>query len=409
MKNIHGGFATLYLILLMLFLLVSIAGSSFFLISVQQRVSRTTQNSLQAYWAGEAGVEDAIYRIKTLLPYAESYTVPVASTQTTVTVAALGTSRTVRAEGQERTSSRALETVLNVSTSSVSFFYGVHVGSSGLSMGNGSTVVGNVFSNGDISGSGDDQSTITGTAMVAGSSDIEDITIQGDAYANELENCTVGGIAHYFNDIDGCTATSTQQLLQQVEPEDFPVTQEQIDAWKAVALAGGTQGSMSLGNGSQLTIGPKKVDGSFSTGNSSTITIAGTVWVTGAFSMGNTAIVQLGSGYGVASGVLIIDGAVSFGNGVILRGSGQAGSKLLIVSLRTGTAFSLGNTGTGDIFYAPNGTITIGNGFIAEEVTGKGLIVGNSATITYESGLANENFSSGPGGAFEVQSWKEVE
>lgn len=53
-------------------------------------------------------------------------------------------------------------------TSSVSFHYGVQVGEGGLTMGSGAKVGGNIYSNGSISGSGANHSTITGDAFVAG-------------------------------------------------------------------------------------------------------------------------------------------------------------------------------------------------------------------------------------------------
>lgn len=403
------GFTLLYIILILLALALASGGIIGAITLASQRVSRSFVMSAQAFYAAESGLEDAAYRIKNLLPYSPSYTIPVGSSTATVTVNPQGVARIVNSKGERQTNARSVEAVLSVSTSSVSFFYGVQAGTSGLTMGNSSTVAGNVFSNGDIHGDGADKSTIAGTAQAAGSSDIKDIKINGNAHGDELEDCIVGGTAFYFDEIEDCATGSRQALAQQIQPQGFPISQSQIDEWKTDAAAGGTQGGASYGNSAQATLGPKKIDGSLSAGNNAVITLRGTVWITGAMTLGNTAVIQLDPGYGQTSGVLIVDGAVSFGDGAILRGSGQAQSKLLIISLSGGTAFSLGNSGTGDIFYASNGTISAGNGFIAKEVTGKGLSVGNSATVTYESGLADTQFSAGPGATFRVQTWKEIE
>jgi hypothetical protein len=61
------------------------------------------------------------------------------------------------------------------------------------------------------------------------------------------------------------------------------------------------------------------------------------------------------------------------------------------------------------IAYAPNGTITVNGGASLKEATGYRIVVTGGSDITYESGLTNNNFSSGPSGTWGVNSWKEVE
>lgn len=409
-NNKQSGFALLYATVLVTAVSLAIVSSIAFLSLSERRIVRQNQESSQALFAAESGLEDAVYRIKNLLPYSPAYTLQVGLSSADVAVTTEGTIRTVESSGSEKSNTRKLELILDISTENVSFFYGVQVGTQGLNMGNGSTVSGNVFSNGDVVGNGANQSTIVGTAQAAGSSSIEDVKVQGDAYADRLEDCDITGTAYYFTSMNDCSVGSSQQLGEQVQPQSFPITQVQIDVWKAEAEAGGTQGTTSYGNNAQVNLGPKKINGSFSIGNFGTITLGGTVWITGAMSMGNSLTIQLDPSYGGTSGVLILDGPVSFGNGVIARGSGQAESKLMVLSLYgSGTAITLGNTGNGDIFYAPNGIIAIGNGFVAEEITANGIVVGNNATLTYEQGLANIKFSSGPGAGFDVTSWKEKE
>ena len=45
----------------------------------------------------------------------------------------------------------------------------------------------------------------------------------------------------------------------------------------------------------------------------------------------------------------------------------------------------------------------------AKEATAYGITMDNNATITYESGLADMTFSSGPGGGYDISAWKEIE
>jgi hypothetical protein len=66
------------------------------------------------------------------------------------------------------------------------------------------------------------------------------------------------------------------------------------------------------------------------------------------------------------------------------------------------------NVGT-VIIYGSRGQVHLNNTAGAKEVTGYKIFLDNNASITYESGLANANFTSGPGGGFNIPSWKEIE
>ncbi len=404
------GFVIFYTVLLVLAITLAIAGSMYFITFSNQKIARNAVFSSQAEYAAESGLEDATYRIKNSLPYSSPYSLLVGSAQTTIMITTIGPTKTVESDGQEQNRIRKNQAVLAISSSNISFHYGIQVGSQGISLGQGSSVVGNIFSNGDISGGGKTKSTITGTAQAAGNGQIENITVNGDAYADKFSSCSIGGQASYVSSISNCGASSTVHASQQLAPQDFPISQDQITAWKNTAAAGGTVSGYALGNTASGTLGPKKVNGNITLGNGSTLTITGIVWVTGTLNLGNTDTIQLDPGYGAASGVLILDGSASIGNGVTLKGSGQQGSELMILSTYgTGTALHIGNTQSAGLFYAPNGIINMGNGVNAIELTAQGINAGNNATITYQTGLANTNFSSGPGGSFQVLSWKEIQ
>jgi hypothetical protein len=72
-------------------------------------------------------------------------------------------------------------------------------------------------------------------------------------------------------------------------------------------------------------------------------------------------------------------------------------------------AIEVQNTSSAPIYYAPHGSVEIHNSAALKEVTAYKLEIRNSATVTYDSGLANVNFSSGPAGGYEIIHWKEVE
>lgn len=395
-----------------LFLLVISTALLFSFSSValkETNVSRIDVNGKQSYFLAEAGIEDLVWRIGNGRQYSPSQTVTLGGMSAVVTVNALGTTRTVEATGNISSAVRKTRTVLTTGTG-VSFVYGVQVGDFGLEMGNNSSVVGNVYSNGDIRGGGAANSTITDTAISAGNHTIRDIRVNLDAYASTFQNCRIDGVAHYVTSTSGCTFTTVVRDASPQPPSSFPITQNQIDGWKDDAEAGGTLNGYSLGNNSSVSLGPKKINGNITFGNNSVLTLTGTLWVTGTLVMGNDVTIKLDPiTYGTASGLMIIDGSVDLGNTAALQGSGQSGSYLMVLSTYgPGDAINLGNSASGAILYAPNGVIDVGNNLNLREATARGLDVGNNALITYEAGLANVNFSSGPSGGWNIQSWNEV-
>ena len=136
------------------------------------------------------------------------------------------------------------------------------------------------------------------------------------------------------------------------------------------------------------------------------LTLTGTVWVTGSITASNGSIIKLDSSYGSLSGVLLAGtdgssstGAVTFSNNSEARGSGTAGSYMLVLSQRNNTssaAITQANNAASAILYAHEGVIEISNNATMKEVTAYKVHLSNGAVVSYESGLANVNFSSGP-------------
>ena len=72
-------------------------------------------------------------------------------------------------------------------------------------------------------------------------------------------------------------------------------------------------------------------------------------------------------------------------------------------------AIRVQNSSSASIYYAPHGAIRIKNNTSLKEVTAYKLTLENSATVTYESGLQNVQFSAGPTGGYDVKYWKRTE
>lgn len=409
-KNMNKGFATLYLVLLIMFFMAAITASSFMLVSWQQRTWRNTQNSVQAYWAAEAGIEDALLRLKNSLGWINpiSFNVGEAIATTTITETSPGANLVV-AQGNDTSRIRKIQTVFELTGTTPTFFYGAQIGDGGLQMDNLSKVIGNVFSNGSIIAESGSQ--ITGTATTAGTGKkIEKAAILQNAFADICKDSTVTGVLH-ANSQTGCTFGSFVLLGTPPSSVPLPISSEEIQEWKDTAQAGGTiTGGYELGGSDTATLGPKKIVGNLEIEDSAVLTLSGTLWVTGNVNVKNSARVKLASSYGVTSGAIVADGTITLENNSISEGSGNPKSYLIYLSTNSSNpALVIKNNAIADIVYTSQGWVEVQNNAQLVEVTGYGMHLKNSAIIQYETGIQDAKFTSGPGASFELSSWKEVE
>jgi hypothetical protein len=228
----------------------------------------------------------------------------------------------------------------------------------------------------------------------------------GDAWAHTVTGSNIAGNLYCQ------TGSSNNKSCNTSRPDpdavNFPVSEAQIADWQADALSGGTYSGNYTLSGTTATLGPKKITGDLTLSGTSILSVSGTLWVTGDLSLANSSRIQLSSTYGSQSGVIIVDGTVSTANTADFAGSGTAGSYLMILTTSaSSTAIDIANSAGTVILYAPNGTIKFSNSATVKEAVGKTVIMSNTATLTYDSGLANLNFSSGPSGSYSVSSWKE--
>jgi len=236
---------------------------------------------------------------------------------------------------------------------------------------------------------------------------IDGITVgtstSGTARANQFLNTTV----------HGSSCPNQYCIIENPTPEVLPLSDGVIEDWKNDALAGGTHsGDYSLTNGQTGSLGPKKVQGNLTIDNGGQLTLTGTIWVTGDILISNGALVQLAAGYGSNSGSILTDGTVVVSNNAVFQGAGT-GSYVLLLTTRdakNSVSVTVNNNSVGVIYYAAKSRIFFSNNASAKEATAWGIDLSNNAVITYDSGLANAFFSSGPGGGwkFKKGSWRQV-
>jgi hypothetical protein len=257
-------------------------------------------------------------------------------------------------------------------------------------------------------------------------------TITGPSQWNRLSIGTSGsGIAHahtvnYTSATDEIYCTtgtgnnkSCDTSRPDPEPIAWPVSDGNIVSWQEEAEAGGTTvGNVTLSGTGTTSIGPRKITGNLSVGGSTILNVTGTLWVQGNLTVNGAGRVRLDGSYGSGSGVIIVDGRVIIAGSSPVTGSGTAGSYIMIVSdsdcptsstCSSANAIDISGAAGAVILVAQNGTINFSGSASAKQATGYQIKLSGATTVTYEEGISNLDFSSGPSGTWGVSSWREIE
>lgn len=409
------GFATFLIAILVLVVLLGISVSITVLILGRQRILRNVVESTQAYYVAEVGIEDALLRLSKKMNWSSPYTLSVDGGFATIEISdIIGGTRTITSQGDMNNRIRKVRVVHRVSSEKIAFYYGAQVGDGGIIMDEASTINGNVFSNGSIISGPNTQ--ITGTVWVANEGNkIQGVDIGGDAYAHTCKDSIIAGTLTYVSggSVTNCPAgEAIKERPNNIDAKDLPITEEQIQNWKNNALSGGIiSGDYILSGTSIASLGPQKIEGNLITQDQTQLFITGTLWVTGDITIQNKSRVSLDRDtYGSLGGVIISDGIITLLNEGKALGSGEEGSYLLLISTAAiDPAITIQDTFETDILYAQNGWILIQDSADVREMTGYGIHLTNNAEIFYEIGLEDASFTSGPGGSWELASWKEIE
>lgn len=235
-------------------------------------------------------------------------------------------------------------------------------------------------------------------------------TVSGTAQAHTVNYTNVTG--NIYCKTGTGNNNNTKTCTDQPDPAyiAYPVSEANITEWQAEASAGGTYtGNYTVGYAG-ATIGPKKIVGNLTVSGGGTLTVTGTLWVTGNIVLDGGSLTKLASSYGSNDGVVLSNGTITVSGGGHANGSGTTGSYLMLLSLNdTDSAMTISGGAGAVIAYAPYGMITIAGGASLKEATGYKMLIEGGSSITYESGLTNNNFSSGPSGSWGIDSWGETE
>src|SRR3989338_2263858 len=393
----------------------------------REKLIRNVVGSAQSYYTAEAGLEDMLLRmIDPDLSYDWEYILSLAGATAEIGLGLDDGVYVIESFADKDSFVRGVEVSLVPATEGISFNYGMQVGQGGILMKNDSTIEGSIYSNGNIVGV--NSANATGDVWVAGPSGLVDnFNVGGDVRAHTITDTVVDGDAYYAVDSGGNTFNGAE-FPGSADPDtvDFPITDDQINSWKAAALAGGTIGTQDIDD-MDFSLGPVRINGDLriSGNGDDTFTFDGTVWVTGNLVLENSAGIELNAGYGDNSGVMIVDGDIDLKNNVIICGSEGYNEDIVdcntpndsyIMFITTANQLDTSdpaimmqnNTQLRGILYAPYGLLFIQNSATLKEATAYQMQVENNSTIIYESGLVNLNFTSGPGGGWLIGNWLET-
>lgn len=388
-------------------------------------------SSKQSYAAAQSGADDAWYRLKNGKTLNSPVYLNLGTGSSTITITTTGNYKKVNVASAQNNFLHSLQVDLVLGTG-VSFHYGIQSGDGGFVLQNSSSVTGNIFSNGAVTGSGN---TIAGDVISAGSGGlISGITATGTAYAHTIQNSSIGKDA-YYQVISGSTAsgaactgnTHCHPNTPDQSTAPLPISDSQIAQWENDAAAGSTatctSGSYSIT--SPTSIGPLKVPCDLSIKNT-TVTVTGPVWVTGNIDVKGSTVV-MSSGLSSNNVPVIADNASNpSGSDIITTDTSTQfyaagcpsacvpGAFVFLISQnnsgQTGgstNAISLGQSSSGVIAYAAHGQVTIGQSVNLKEVTAYKIILVNTANVTYDTGLGSSLFEAGPGGGYSILDWFE--
>lgn len=239
--------------------------------------------------------------------------------------------------------------------------------------------------------------------------------------ATKIDGVTIGnastgtGRANSFvnTTVHGSSCPNIYCIIDNPASAALPFSDGLIQDWRDDATGGGTLvGDYILDNGATGTLGPKKIQGNLIMDNLATLTVTGTIYVTGNITLSNNCHINLDPGYGTGSGIIVTDGTVTILQNCAFSGA-QAGSYVLLLTAKddkNNVGMDITNNSQGVIYYAGKTKVSFRPGATAKEVTAWGISLENNTVVTYESGLANVTFTGGPGGGWIVKrsTWREV-
>jgi hypothetical protein len=395
-------------------------------VTLYAKGERYTVARQEALGLAEAGFDEAVYALNQNPSYTGETNTPLGDGTFTVAVTSIDTNTklvTVTATVPDPQTVKIIKGRVSLSSNVISFHYGIQSGTGGISLANSSSIIGNVFSAGPVTGSGN---MIYGDVVSTGASGIiYGIHATSSAYAHTIgsasQSTTIDKNAYYATTITNTTVGGTRYASSSdLASVALPISDDQITEWEGFAEEGGIISNCdNSGNytiTSSVSLGPIKIACNLVIKSSSAVvTITGPIWVTGNITLQTGPTLQMSSSLGSQNVAIIADnpsaettsGVINVGQSTQFLNSGTTGSFVFLISqndsVETGgsnTAISLSQGASALVAYAAHGLITLAQSVAVKEVTGYQISLSQSANVTYDTGLPSTVFQSGPGGGW---------
>jgi hypothetical protein len=389
----------------------------------------------KSFFESKAAAEDYLYRMifNIAIPYnaygVQQGTINFGSDIATSTLQTVGTDQYVVAGANANDFQRSVKMRV-VYGSGTSFHFGLQSGIGGIAMFNTSRVLGNVYSNGLVTGAS--SNTVGGTVVSAGATGkISGIYATSSIYAHTIQNTKSDGDA-YYQSIDAYSTTNTKGAKypgSDDQPKiDLPIPDSLVQEWEAYASNTSLGAQIINCSGttynitSDVTIGPATINCDLSIKGAS-LTLEGPVWVKGNIKMDTTTSI-IANWLGHKSVAIIADNPanrissskIDLNNSGTFTGAGSS-SYVLMLSMNNSAenggienAIGISQKISGALLvYAGHGLIDMRQNTSLKEITAYQINLGNAAEVIYDSGLVNLIFTSGPGGTYQPDWYREVQ
>lgn len=381
----QGQALILVIVFLLTFALTLVLGYQTTMI-LGKKTSRQSIQGVHTYALSEGGVEDAIMRLRrdpSIGQNSAQTLTLIADNQDSVSTVVEPTqqinNRKITASGHRNTLTRKIEIKLQISNAqNASFHYAIQTGNDGFLMAANSRLNGNVYTNGSIIGAS--HSTIT-----------------GDAWAHTTISSpypTISGSRHPGAPIVDLPAMDLDYWRQQANINN--------DAY---------QGNMTISSAQDL--GPKRINGDLDINGGGDLNIKGPLYITGNFTINPLAALRLSEDFGSSGTIILVDGFIIINsNSSVYATSANPRGYIMLLSANgsiSPAAIQISSNTTDGLLYAYNGAVQLNSNCRVTSATGgRQIILNSNAEIVYDIGLANGQFTTGPGGGWAVISWKEV-
>lgn len=413
--------------------------SSLVVLSIGElKMSRAGGPLDNTYYAAEAGLNEALYRlIANPAPAVYNFVWGAIPVQAQVTANPDNPyQRIVRSRASDPGGKvRTVQIIANTSSFAGGFDYAVQGGAGGVFLDNNSTVVGGIYSNGSIlPASGGARGNVTGSAWAAGAK-IDRVIITGDVHAHSIERSEVSGNA-FYQTIDGaskvggtaCPNANCHPGFPDPSPRDFPIGDAEIQVWKddiastgnpvlladpAVCPPAHNVGFYCVTSNSAL--GYQKIQGDFYVGNGATLTLDGNLWVTGKIILDNNGTIRVDPALGAGSVVIIADGIVDVNNNYTIQGTGNPASFILVISMSpsvnvSAPAVYAANNSESIVFAALHGMLKVKNNGQLNAAVAEVLYLEPNSQVTFNPFLTAFYIPNGGGDEVgtALGSWQEL-